>query len=424
MKALIHTALLSLVFGTALSAQDFVQVEQGKDYVKTVFLNLKTQETTTIDDTDWEIGFSTDPADYAIHINEAASNAADSKSVYLFSTTATDFSSVDLSQARDTLYNNEDDWSEGAFNVVRDTSDNNDKGWGEYDPETDITTGSRIFIVELRNGDHKKLRIDQSDQGAYTFTYADLNGSNEVTETIDVTDYAGKVLVYYSIRDQKVLDLEPEAWDLKFTRYNTLVQGGEDEVAYHYVTGVLLHPDAEVAVASDIDPESVQFSDFEDQLTDQAAAIGHEWKYLDFATFQYSIVENQVFFVKTAENEVYKVQFIDFEGASTGVTTLIFNLEEVLSATAQLPDYIEKTKLYPNPLTAGSALYLEIDSKELKPRSIVRIYDTQGREIYREHTRLLTGNNVLTIPVNALPGMYFLTVGDGTELITLPFLKQ
>src|SRR5690606_7861117 len=127
---------------------------------------------------------------------------------------------------------------------------------------------------------------------------------------------------------------EPEHWDLKFTRYNIPVEDPSSPGVYldYRVTGVLTRPGTEVAVATNIDPETVAFEDFADSLTNAPDAIGYEWKAYDFGSMQYTVTQNEVYFVKTVNDEVYKIQFLDFEGSSTGVTTFRITLEEVISA--------------------------------------------------------------------------------------------
>lgn len=426
MKNYLYTTIILLFCATTYGQDTIIQVDQGAGYSQTVFLNLADNEMTTIDYTTWDIAFSTAGRSVAILVNEAATSGPTSKPVELFVTSSTDFEEVaDTTLITDTLYNGDVSLTDGAFNSASDTSNVFDFGWGEYNPATHFVNGTRIFILQLRDGTYKKIRIDQYAGSQYTFTYADLDGKNLVTDSVNVADYEGKTLAYYSLRDQKVVDLEPENWDLKFTRYNTPVPypDSPDEYLDYYVLGVLVRPDVEVAIASDIDPDSVKFEDYADSLTSDMNAIGHEWKVLDFSTKTYTIDENQVFFVKTLKNEVYKIQFLDFEGSSTGVTTLKSTLAEVLSALAAPQEYINETILFPNPVIGGQAK-IKFQSEELRQNALLQISNTLGQEVYTQKINILRGENIYTLPRLSVPGLYYVLLRTEDGITTLPLINK
>ena len=157
-------------------------------------------------------------------MNEAVglSFTAPLPTVELYLTNSTDFATVD-STAMTRIYNEDISWSEGAFNHVKIEEDPADYGWGTYDFTSHQVNGSRIYIIKLRNGDFKKIEIQSLISGIYTFRYANLDGSNEETHTIDKADYDGKTLAYFSIENGTAQDLEPVQWDLVFTRYQTVL---------------------------------------------------------------------------------------------------------------------------------------------------------------------------------------------------------
>ena len=209
----------------------------------------------------------------------------------------------------------------GAFNHVAE-DDPLDFGWGIYNTTTHEVVGVRVFIVRLRNKEWKKLFIESLDNNIYTFKYADLDGSNEVIQTIDKTDYANKNLVFYSIENDMILDLEPEQWDLLFTRYRSPLDAGGGDFINYLLTGVLSAPGVEIAQASAIDPTTVNHLDYADQYSDTIDIIGHDWKWFDLGTFTWVVASDRVYFVKTPESELWKLQFTDFGGSSTGTTSL------------------------------------------------------------------------------------------------------
>jgi hypothetical protein len=74
-------------------------------------------------------------------------------------------------------------------------------------------------------------------------------------------------------------------------------------------------------------------------------------------------------------------------------------------------------KLYPNPVTDQ----LVVEHALQQGRTAVVIYDALGRVVHRQ-----TANTTKTfIPVGALrPGIYTITLSDGTNTVTKKFIKQ
>ncbi len=123
------------------------------------------------------------------------------------------------------LSNSDSIWEEGAFN--RNSMDHPDYGWGVYNAITHDVVGDSVYIISLANGAKKKLWIKSKNSinNTYVFTYADLDGTNEFTETLDVTPYEDKLFVYYNLSIGSVIDREPaqSSWDLLFSRYSATV---------------------------------------------------------------------------------------------------------------------------------------------------------------------------------------------------------
>ena len=111
-----------------------------------------------------------------------------------------------------------------------------DYGWGTYDFLTHDISGSKIFVISLANGAMKKLKIDlMSGFGQqFIFTYANLDGSNEITQSISKAAYSDKNFVYFDISSGQILDREPASnqWDLVVRRYGIEIR----MVHPHYFT--------------------------------------------------------------------------------------------------------------------------------------------------------------------------------------------
>ena len=58
-----------------------------------------------------------------------------------------------------------------------------------------VVTGNAFFVIQLSNGEFKKLMIEGLKQSIYTLKYADLDNTNEETVTLDKTGYANKNFV-------------------------------------------------------------------------------------------------------------------------------------------------------------------------------------------------------------------------------------
>ena len=52
----------------------------------------------------------------------------------------------------------------------------------------------------------------------------------------------------------------------------------------------------------------------------QPNIIGHDWKDFDLGTFTWEVFDDLVYFIETPDNDIWQLQFIDFEGSSTGVS--------------------------------------------------------------------------------------------------------
>ncbi|GAA5219900.1 hypothetical protein GCM10025777_05300 [Membranihabitans marinus] len=392
-------------------------MSQGDGYRSSVYYSLSTGESTSVDYQQWDIAFQVSSRGLAVAINEAASSATDAlPPVALYSSSVNDFDAVlDTSHILDQLYNGGSSWSEGAFNSLTDTADVFDFGWGSYNPASHDVIGSRVFIVKLRNGEYRKCMIDLLRGSKYYFRYGDLESQNIVVDSIDKSDFENKQFAYYSLQNQQVLDLEPEDWDLKFTRYNTPLDDGQGGILDYNVTGVLLRGELEAIKVTGVDPATVPYSDYEDQWSSNIETIGHEWKSFSLSTFQYEVADDQVYFIKTANDSIYRLQFIDFEGSSTGISTFQKTYETVLASYLERPSYINEFKLYPNPILQGRDLNGIISSTKTVKEAEVSLYNVLGQRLFHQSLSLQVGDNPYVLPSNFQPGLYHLVLSmDGS----------
>ncbi len=416
-------SLLHILFVVPLLA--FGQIDQlvtmGPGYGNQVYYSLSTGETTAIPLTTWDIAFSVANRDASVFVNESvnSSQANPTPEVEVYHTAAADFESADTTNIIDRVYNKEITWAEGAFNSILDEQNPFDLGWGAYNPATNTVNSSTVFFIKLRNGEYKKLQIVSLISGVYTVRYADLDNSNEVTHEIDKADYAGKTLAYLSVEQDSVMDLEPDSWDMLFTRYWTPLDDGTGtgNILDYMVTGVLTNTGVEVAQVDSIDPATVSFADYSSALSDSSLyIIGHDWKNFSLATFSWSLPADRVYFVKTASDSVWKVQFIGFEGSSTGVAAVRRTFADVATSIKNTFEQVSSYNIYPNP-TQGD-LNLEFSLIENISAAQLEVRNQLGQLIHQETLNVFAGENTKKLDIPLSQGVYFVSLRNGSSSIT------
>jgi hypothetical protein len=263
-----------------------------------------------------------------------------------------DWASVDTSgmETWQPIYNSPNVWEDGAFNV--NATGHPDYGWGTYNMATHNLTGDSIYVIQLANGDFKKLWIvsKQSLANIYTIRYADLDGSNEMTKIIEVAPYEDKRFYYYSIENNEGVDREPlsESWDVLFTKYMDLTEDNEGNWVPYLVTGVTSNIDIG---ANEFYPIVDDFNNWFEMPFDSAKnVIGYDWKSFDMGTFSWTIEDSTAFFAQNYAGDVYKLTFAFWEGASTGK----FALNKMLVSLSSLDEMnsVGELKAYPNPASS------------------------------------------------------------------------
>lgn len=395
-------SLLGLTFGQVQ------QVSVGASYAQQAYYNLSTGNVKTMDNEDWDIAFSNAGAlDAGVFINESASLSSEPIKLWAVDSLAWDNIPDDTTPYVDStrIYNPESNWTEGAFNSVRDTSSAADYGWGAYNPANHNIEATKVFIIQLRDGNFKKFELERYAASEYVFRYADLDGSNEVEATVSKSDAGDAPLIYFSFASGMTVQ-SPVDYDLIFLRYTRPLDAGDGSFLQYIVTGVLLAPGTEAALADGIDPLLVSEDDYADAYSDAPTAIGHEWKFFDF-TSGWVVDSDRVYFVKTRNGEKYKIEFFDFEGSSTGITTFDRRLITTTSTQFESADIMD-TDVYPNP----AADFITIDN--INPGATIYLVNSQGQLVV---SKTNTGNNRLQLDVTTLvPGMYQLLVRKGAQL--------
>lgn len=408
---------------SGLMAQ-FVQVAQGAGYAESIYFDLATRNATAVSHTSWDIAFNVAGRSSGILVNEgiASSRTTPLRHVELYASTSTDFSTADTTMITDRIHNGESSWDDGAFNQPATVGDPFDLGWGSYSPSTQAVLGSRVFYVVTRDGIYHKVLIESLAGGAYTFIHSVEGSAETETVTINKADFTGKTLAYFSFEDG-VLDLEPTSWDLLFTRYITPLPDDDGNILDYTVTGVIQNKGVTVAEVSGIDPQSAVAPSNKDAYSDTLTTIGFDWKSFDLDLFTWSIPDDLVYFVETPDS-IYRMQLIDFEGSSTGVSTFTLSGEEKTTATTIVPSGINSSRLYPNP--ASEIVTLEIESKYAANNLQLDVLDATGRTLHRTSvSALLPGVNRIEVPLRQLAtGHYFVRLTGTTGVLIHHLIKQ
>ncbi len=427
MKKFTQILFWVVVASSSLSAQIYQEISTGAGYSKQAYINLSTDDQVLIDNASWDIAFDISSQQTAgVFMNESAGliqgQSAPRLKVYDAKVGAFGNTPVLDTFTKYELLNKELSWkNDGAFNVLRNASNPFDFGWGSYNPAQQSVQGTKVFVIEKRNGTYLKFMITLLTAEGYTFTYANLDGSNPVTKSFKKADYAGKPLVYYSFDTEKFVPVYPNfRLDLIYQRYVTqLFDVSTNSYITYTLTGILNGPGVKAAKIITLDQEGAKYSTYKDSLKTELDVIGHDWKY--FSGTGWEVPQDRVYFVKTADNKVYKFFFIDFEGSSTGTAVL---QKELINTTAVSDDLggIQTIAVYPNP--ASNQFNLILDSKQSSEVSLT-ISALNGQQISSRNFEIPAGFNAITQSTEDLPnGIYLVKAQVGTHTFTQKLVVQ
>lgn len=412
-----------LCTGTIFS-QTFQEISVGAGYQKQSFIKLSGDSETQANNTSWDIAFSVFGfQDGGIFINESAGTSMGqpqpSPEVYYALTDNFDEQPDPTALEDFPLFNAEASWANGAFNEVRDTLNGLDYGWGEYNFITHQIVGTSVYVIKLRDGSYRKFKVESLAGSTYTFKYANLDGTNLITQTINKADHAGKTLAYFSFDSGSTVAVEPDGgFDLLYCRYITpLFDPGSMTYLAYPVTGVLTGEGVQVAKADGVNPETVAYTAYQDSLQTRLDVIGYDWK--TFTGAAWTLDLDRVFFVKTADDHVWKVQFVDFEGSSTGVAVLTKEDLGVISAVQNPAAIGMKAMMYPNPVQERLLVSLDIPAGLGKDAQLL-VTDMSGRLVAQHATTLNEGFSVLELPAQTwATGAYVLHLKIGAQEVNL-----
>jgi len=417
---LLAIVLLNIDFLIASDKGNLVQdsVVMGASYKNEVWYNMITGVVKESDINNWDIAFETG--------QRAGIHANGSKGIRVWvvpDKTPDDFNKF---TAKDTLgmsenwkyyVNSPDSWSVGAFNLNLDGYETGgDFGWGNYDLTTHAVVGKRLFVVKLNNSTYKKFFIEALANQEYSFTYANLDGSDEAIFTIKKTDYKGKNFAYFSFSNAVALDREPMTndWHLNFSKYEILIPTGPTTVMPYVVTGVRSNKNVRVAKLTGVDPYSADSPDWnEANYSTKITKIGSDWKTFNNEKFEYELKKDWVYFVSPSpisepNPTIFRLIFTGFEGSSTG--KIFFEKQQLTTSIIKENNEIISTfSLYPNVVSNKSNLNLVINSVNNYENAEYYIYTIDGQLISSNKLNISNNLNIFNLSLNNISkGLYFI----------------
>jgi hypothetical protein len=393
--------IASALTAFGLSAQIADTVSTGAGYANGVYYSLEKNEVHTVEAGNWDIAFSVSGMGSTIR-----TNGGYGIELYNYPNGDTShWSSMDtvgLSGWKK-YYNSDSLWSTGAFSQAK-SSDMMDMGWGKYSMITHYVTADSLFVIKLQNGSYKKLWIDRLASSVFYFKYADLDGSNEIMDTIKKADYLNKSFGYYSIENGLEIDREPDnsTWDLLFTKYGQAITS----TYYMGVSGILVNDGVSANKVSNVHTEEADTlsTPFSHSMT----SIGYNWKSLNYYTMQYSAEDSLTYFVKSKDGDFWKLVLTDFGGSANG--NYHFTKQKIVTTGGAPELNISSVGTYPNP--ASDILNIVFDQKNADEVRI-ELYNISGVSISSQSIYGNGGLNTLRLDVgNYASGLYMVNVSS------------
>jgi len=270
------------------------QIEIGYPYKYQVYYDCNSNSVVkTNTKYDWDLSFECSPTGYHVLLNTA-------KSVFVANLGEIPFSTNLSSDGQTWLWDNPN-------------GDLNDTGIGDWRNTNNVFIIDRQFYENGSHAGYKKVQFTSFDTQSFTFKYANLDGTDEVTYTIQ-KDHNLNFIHFNFDNGGQTLALEPnkDDWDLLFTNH---YEKFDNLPLPFIVTQVLSNIHNNVTVAEDTNALflSIQLADTIDYtFTDYWDEIGYDWKIRNSADNSFTIDPDKSFIVKSTEGFFFKIRFIDF----------------------------------------------------------------------------------------------------------------
>jgi len=398
----------AMAFSPALNAQVVLKsdsVTMGQYYANEIYYSMKNGETSSFIRNSWDIAFRTKIMSSSIITN-------DGTSVVLWSYPKADtagWATVDTNglSTWTRMFNDPTNWEDGAFS--RNAQGHPDYGWGRYNDQTHDVVGDSLFIIKLRDGSFRKLRIirKNSVNNIYYFRVANLDGTSQQDLSVNCNNYITKDFVGFSLETNLAVDYQPVKadWDIVFTKYMSIQSGGQP----YPVTGVLSNDGVK---SKKFFPVSLSDVDYTPGSWDSTrSSVGWEWKYID-TNYVYHIVDSTIYFVKSIGGDIYKLVFTKFSGSSTGL--IVFETAKVAGLGITGKTISGELSIYPNP--AVNQLHVSYTRVSAEP-ALLELTDLAGKILERRSFE--SGSGQLSLDVSGLgSGIYLIRISSTEGSLT------
>ncbi|HMR86874.1 MAG TPA: HmuY family protein [Saprospiraceae bacterium] len=422
------TLILLTVSSSFLFAQTPQLISCGAGYNKQSYVRLSDDTEKQVNNDAWDLAFTAFGfQDAGIFINESAGSTMGQNlpQTELHYANTSDFGAeINLTAITDTNYlNSELSWNYGAFNETRITTSPFDYGWGSYNPMTQSVVGNKVFVLKLRNGIYKKIKIESLVGTIYTIRYSNLDGSSEIVKTLNkVVDNKGQKLIFFSFTTNETVDVLPAGgYDFMYGRYISIATDPNGTIQQLYnVTGVLTGPGIQVAEADGVDPATVTYAAYINDFSSKMDVIGFDWKTL--VGTSWALDEDKVFFVKTIDNKVWKLHFFDFEGSPTGNAVFEKTDLGIFSSSDDVQNI--EAGIFPNPVQ--DQLFIGLDAKELTGDNLMlQVTDINGQLILNQKLDKFSGFKMYDVNTSVwTKGMYLVRLtSDGLNVVSKKVVK-
>lgn len=270
------------------------------NYQRQVYMDLESNRTVGESlITDWDIAFASADTGFAIRLNTSRFMAA------------ADMGAVDFASVRavgnpqwhyDSPTGNPDSTAVGIW-------------WEKR--ESAAASRHHVYLIDLGFDEHgkklgyKKMAVVALTPTAYTVRFAEPDGSNEHTITIQRNEQYN--VVGLSLRTASTVHHEPPTaqWDIVFTRYTHLFYA--PEFTPYSVTGVLLNKGVTAAVDTTRRFEHIAPRDTAHYALSPARnAVGYEWKTYSLEEGKFTVHQNTTYIIRDRKGFYYKLRFTDF----------------------------------------------------------------------------------------------------------------
>jgi hypothetical protein len=342
---------------------------------------------------EWDLAFETQGITFGIWLNEAKGER-----LYVYPNGDTsNWNTVDTVglSGWEVLHNSDTTWATGGFD--RNSTDPFDVGWGFYTgPPNHAVYGDSINIVVFADGSVKKLWIMSLDDKLYKFRYADLDGSNEVLDSIDKNNYPEDNFAYYNLNTGQELNREPAntQWDLLFTKSLHAMEVAP--MVYEAAWGaVYLNHQVQVARATgvnvnDFDPMSYNIED------STITAIGTSYRELNSSVWQ--AVPSTAYYVRGKNGTVYKLVFTEVDSA-TGKIVFNVTYDEPATGIAGISNGLNLS-VYPNPIEGQLNLTFNTTTAG---NMQLNVTDIAGKLLVQKNIEAAAGANTYQLSTAQLP---------------------